>query len=86
MLLALQKGTSFAWKKILIFNDMKRNVEIILAGIFGTATVLGVLVARKYLRNRVYNSDYSDHHRLFGNSKRSPYAAADDGVELDAFL
>jgi len=65
---------------------MKRNVEIIFAGIFGTAAVLGVLVARKYLRNRVYNSDYSDHHHLFGNSRRNPYAAADDGVELDAFL
>ncbi|KFC23722.1 hypothetical protein IO89_03910 [Epilithonimonas lactis] len=84
--MANQKGTSFAWKKILIFKNMKRNVEIIFAGIFGTAAVLGVLVARKYLRNRVYNSDYSDHHLLFGNSKRSPYAAADDGVELDAFL
>lgn len=65
---------------------MKRHVEIIFAGIFGTAAVLGVLVARKYLRNRVYNSDYSDHHLLFGNSKRSPYAAYDDGIELDAFL
>lgn len=65
---------------------MNRHVEIIFAGIFGTATVLGVLIARKYFRNKIYNSDYSDHHRLFGNSKRSPYAAMDDGVELDAFL
>ncbi|WP_379967348.1 hypothetical protein [Epilithonimonas sp. UC225_85] len=65
---------------------MKRNVEIIFAGLFGTAAVLGVLAARKYLRNRVYHSDYSDHHLLFGNSKRRPYAASDDGIELDAFL
>ncbi len=65
---------------------MKRNVEIIFAGIFGTAAVLGVLVARKYIKKKIYNSDYSDHHLLFGTSKRKPYAAYDDGVELDAFL
>jgi hypothetical protein len=82
----LEKGTQFAFQKSLIFNFMKRNVEILFAGIFGTAAVLGVLAARKYLRNRVYNSDYADHHRLFGIGKRSPYAAYDDGVELDAFL
>ena len=50
---------------------MKRNVEIVLAGIFGTATVLGIVLARKYLKNRIYNSDYSDHHLLFGNQKKS---------------
>jgi len=65
---------------------MSRNVEIIFAGIFGTAAVLGVLAARKYLKNRLYTSEYSDHHLLFENSKRAPYAGAGDGVELDAFL
>ncbi|KFC24264.1 hypothetical protein [Chryseobacterium sp. FH1] len=64
---------------------MNRNVEIVLAGIFGTATVLGILVARKYLKNRIYNSDYSDHHLLFGHQRKS-YANPNDGVELDAFL
>ncbi|MCG2793881.1 MAG: hypothetical protein L6262_10095 [Weeksellaceae bacterium] len=65
---------------------MKRNVEIIFAGIVGTAAILSVLLARKYFKKRIYNSDYSDHHLLFGNSKRSPYSAGGDGIELDAFL
>jgi len=65
---------------------MNRNVEIIFAGLFGTAAVLGIFAARKYFKNKIYNSEYSDHHLLFGNSNRSPYAAVDDGVELDAFL
>lgn len=63
---------------------MNKKVEIIFAGIFGTAAVLGVLAARRYFKSKIYNNDYSDHHLLFGNSKRKPYAA--DGVELDAFL
>ena len=64
---------------------MKRNVEIIFAGIFGTAAVLGVLTARKYFKNKIYNTDYSDHHLLFGNQKKS-YANPNDGIELEAFL
>lgn len=65
---------------------MKKNVEIIFAGLFGTATVLGVLAARKYFKRKIYHTDYADHHHLFGSSKRRPYAAIGDGVELDAFL
>ncbi|MDP9957572.1 MULTISPECIES: hypothetical protein [Epilithonimonas] len=65
---------------------MNRNVEIIFAGLFGTAAVLGIFAARKYFKNKIYNSEYSDHHLLFGNSKRKYYASPNDGVELDAFL
>ncbi|SHK14040.1 hypothetical protein [Epilithonimonas mollis] len=64
---------------------MKNSIEIIFAGIFGTAAVLSVIAARKYFKNKVYNSDYSDHHLLFG-SPRKAYANPNDGVELDAFL
>ena len=65
---------------------MKRNVEIVLAGIFGTATVLGIVLARKYLKNRIYNSDYSDHHLLFSSPINKNYASSNQGVELEAFL
>lgn len=65
---------------------MNRNLEIIFAGIFGTTAVLSAILVRKYLKNKVYNSDYSDHHLLFGNSKRKHYASPNDGIELDAFL
>jgi len=64
---------------------MNRNVEIIFAGIFGTVAVLGIFATRKYFKDRAYKSDYSDHHLLFGNQKKS-YANPNDGVELDAFL
>ncbi|HAP96260.1 hypothetical protein [Epilithonimonas hominis] len=64
---------------------MKNSIEIIFAGLFGTTAILSVIAARKYFKNRLYNSDYSDHHRLF-SSPRKPYAAVGDGVELDAFL
>lgn len=64
---------------------MKRNIEIIFAGLFGTAAVLSAIAVRKYLKNRIYKSDYSDHHLLFGSPKKC-YASPNDGVELDAFL
>lgn len=65
---------------------MKRNAEIIFFGLFGTAAVLSVLVARKYLKNKIYKSDYSDHHLLFGHSKSSFYSGGEEGIELEAFL
>ncbi|MFC0343590.1 hypothetical protein [Epilithonimonas hispanica] len=64
---------------------MNRNIEIIFAGLFGTAAVLSAIAVRKYLKNRIYKSDYSDHHLLFGSPKKC-YASPNDGVELDAFL
>ncbi|GEM_PF-964434 len=64
---------------------MKNSLEIIVAGLFGTATVLGIFAARKYFKNKLYNSDYSDHHLLFGTPRKA-YANPNDGVELDAFL
>lgn len=71
-----------SWNK---YYFMKNSIEIIFAGLFGTATVLGIFAARKYFREKVYNTDYSDHHMLFGKSDKS-YAHPNDGVELDAFL
>ena len=64
---------------------MNRNLEIIFAGLFGTTAVLSAILVRKYLKDKIYSSDYSDHHLLFGNQKKS-YANPNDGVELDAFL
>jgi len=64
---------------------MKRNIEIIFAGLFGTAAVLSAIAVRKYLKNRIYNSDYSDHHLLF-SSPRKPYTGSGDGIELEAYL
>lgn len=64
---------------------MKRNFEILIAGLFGTVAVLSVIATRKYFKNKIYNSEYSDHHLLFGDSSKT-YASPGDGVELDAFL
>lgn len=64
---------------------MKRNFEILFAGLFGTVAVLSVIATRKYFKNKSYNSEYSDYHLLFGNPSKT-YAAPGDGVELDAFL
>lgn len=64
---------------------MKRNFEILLAGLLGTVTVIGVIATRKYFKNKLYHSDYTDHHLLFDQSSNT-YGSPEDGVELDAFL
>ncbi len=65
---------------------MNRNLEIIFAGIFGTATVLGAIAVRRYFKNKIYHSDYCDHHLLFSSPRNKNYASSNQGVELEAFL
>ncbi|AZI38910.1 hypothetical protein [Epilithonimonas vandammei] len=65
---------------------MNRNLEIIFAGLFGTTAVLSAILVRKYLKDKIYSSDYSDHHLLFSSPINKNYASSHQGVELEAFL
>jgi len=63
-----------------------KNTEIIFAGFLGTATVLGLIALRRFLKNKDYHKDYSDYHRLFGKPAKKHYFGHGEDIEINAFL
>lgn len=64
---------------------MNKNIEVIIAGALGLFAMVGIVAVRKIIKERTYNSEYADTHKLFAK-KSSNFTEHGDGIEINAML
>ena len=65
---------------------MKKNMDVLFAGVVGSIAVFGIIAMRNYMKNKNYKRDYNDHHKLFGSKPKKHYYDYGDSIEINAFL
>ena len=80
------KRNTFCCKKTQELLGMKKSTEIIVAGFLGTAAVFGLIALGNFLKNKEYQQDYSDHHKLFGTKADQNPVENNDSIEINAYL